>query len=92
MGDLRNVPPRPPKKPRGKSDSTTLHLPHYGRVLAFAKVGGTMSKYHMNGAPKHCAFCQEPFTTHAWRGSDGKYYCGEFCEEGGSSKEEKKAS
>lgn len=41
------------------------------------------SRYMNGGAPKACAYCQQPFTDHAWRGSDGKYYCNEFCEEGG---------
>jgi hypothetical protein len=41
------------------------------------------SRYMNGGAPTHCSFCGNPFTDHAWRGSDGKYYCNEYCEEGG---------
>lgn len=42
-----------------------------------------MSKWMNGGAPQNCANpnCKEPFIHHAWRGSDGKYYCNEWCEE-----------
>lgn len=42
------------------------------------------SRYMNGGAPTNCAYCKEPFTDHAWRGSDNRYYCNEFCEEGGA--------
>ena len=41
----------------------------------------------MNGAPARCQHCGQPFQVAdkhvaAWRSSDGRYYCNEFCAEG----------
>jgi hypothetical protein len=49
-----------------------------------------MTLAHMNGSkhqtPTACAFCENPFLIskdgshyQAWRGSNGKLYCSEFC-------------
>lgn len=37
----------------------------------------------MNGQPQNCQnpHCGEPFHEYAHKGSDGRYYCNEWCEE-----------
>jgi hypothetical protein len=45
------------------------------------------SRYYMNGAPKTCAYCSKDFPVvgshhRAWRTSDNRYVCDEFCADG----------
>ena len=40
------------------------------------------SPYFVNGAPKQCAYCHRPFDGQAWRVSDQRYVCNEFCADG----------
>ena len=33
----------------------------------------------------HCAFCKNPLDRWSeWKGTDGRFYCSEFCAEGGA--------
>jgi hypothetical protein len=46
----------------------------------------TISRHIANGAPTMCARCDRPFLivnshVEAWRSSDGRYFCNEFCAE-----------
>jgi hypothetical protein len=44
----------------------------------------TSSRYLMNGSPRCCMFCGEPFRARDgyvefWRTSAGQHFCSEFC-------------
>jgi ribosomal protein L24E len=44
----------------------------------------TSSRYLMNGSPRCCMFCGEPFRprdgyVEVWRTSAGQHFCSEFC-------------
>jgi len=44
----------------------------------------TSSRYLMNGSPRCCMFCGEPFRprdgyVEFWRTSAGQHFCSEFC-------------
>lgn len=90
MATVRNFESGPASIERTGRDAHGLLLPHYGRLLAFAQNWRPImrhSPYLMNGCPKACAGCGQPFPIREGRveaqvGHDTQLYCyGTTCQD-----------